>query len=325
MPFREIKRNPLILTTRKYRDVVDRLEATQRELDDHLTNDGPFIPVAREIRRQAVEAADTPGGQEAAMELAMGWARDKYKREVIEGYARQKRIELEEADKARIKQEFLATDAARIEQEAARRVAAEEEARRRDVASRTEQELSRLKRDEFLARIDTDEARQVTRRFGEIAVKKAEQEALIEELKTNAKLTRNVELADLPEHTVLKVGLGEPKNQGQSRSRTSTVVDACDRVLTLRVIDPAEGLLETMDDSWVEHTDPVRRRSAIDDLTVLSMPSTANGRSKPRFSRDVEPILTLENGKQLELHGLEVQALSLGDEVVLEKPTSRLW
>lgn len=309
---------PLFLTTRKYNARIRERDEAREQLQEFQDLE-TYLGIARDMRNRAVsEVSNTPEGQDMAMNLAIEWAKDETKRRIVEEYARQKRVELEADQIEELKKEFLKTDQARIDAEVAAEVAKLEENQRQQVARNTEYELKRLKREDMLAKIGTDEAEATLQRFGALALVEAQHALLIEELKAKAKLTSSVEIADLPADTVLTVGLSFTPRSSKPTARQRAQIYTCDRALTLRVLDPADGILEVMDDSWMNSDDPVKQASAVDDLTPVTFPLGSIKHNNARFSHGVEPDLFDQAEEPINFYGLETRVVAINDQVIFD-------
>lgn len=301
---------PVFLTTRKYRARIRERDHARAQLAEYRELE-PYLGIAREIRREVHDNIGTVGEQ-AAVELATEWARAAEMRRLTEEYARKKLITLTEQQKEKIKQAFIEKEQPRIDKEVAEEVKKLEPSRRAQIERDTEFELRRLKREALLEKLGTDESRRTLERFGNIALMKAKHEALIEELKVKAETNQCVDLQDLPVDLVLNIGFG-----ASSKIKKQNVsLQSCDRILTLRVLDPQEGILEVLDDSWMASEDVVRRGNALEDLIVLTMPNDENSYSVPRFSRSTEPNFFTQTGTEVNMYGLEAQVLTIGDQVI---------
>lgn len=303
---------PRIITTRGYRRVARQRDAALEEIDSVR----PYLGLAQEIQRDTQAAILAGTYEDQAVELAVKTAKESELRRLIQIRADTIRVQLTESQMAELKQEFIASEQVRIDQQVAQEVAGQEAYQRRQVAAATERELALLKREELLKKIGTEEAIQTLRRFGDIAVKNAHKEALVEELKYKAATFHLVDLADIPTDSVLSIGLGTSVSNTSPGSSWS-MEKSLDRILALRVLNPAAAMMEIVDDSWMNSGDTVRRHNAMDDLALLTMRTDPAGFVKARFSLNVEPDLYFKDGQEVNLFGLEVNQISIYGQTIL--------
>lgn len=325
------EKTPLFLTSRKFQQVVKERDAARDNLAE-FNELRQYLGLAREIRQESRREEEKGADQATALEMAVRWAIDAEKKRLIEEYARSVRAELTEEQKVVVKEEFLKREALRIKKEVAEEVSKEAPRLRDQVARETEAELRRSTREDVLKKLETIEAQKVLERMGRAALKAAERDTLVEEIKAKAQETDSVDISDIPLDNTIVIGLGKAReaSSGSSYARyansfsaiydefedTGIKISSFDRALKARVVDPAKGVLEVLDDTWMDHEDILRRDLALPDLTILNLPDRGNGYRKPRLSRGVEPCFSDESGEVIKMHGLEVVQVIL-DETAL--------
>lgn len=301
-------------SSREYRELNGRLEAAQAELAEYHALD-PYLALAQQMRDQLIEEVETtPEGQRAVRERAFELASTAERNRIIEEYAKDKKVELTARQTEVIKNEVIASEGERIEKEVAESVSKQEPAVRKRVEQDIEKELKNLKQTELLEQIKTDESKKVLEKLGAMAVEKAAYETMIAELKQKAENHLYIDIANLPLDCVLKIGLSSKPLQ----SRYNDPMPYCERTMTLRVFDPQKGLLEVMDDSWMDDKDCVRNELAIEDLTLIQLLPSSPKKPQFRFNKDVEPYFALEDNSLINMFGHELRAVSIADQIILK-------